>query len=688
MLKRKKRVISLLFSLACIISLHSAPAISGDSSFATNTFTSGPATFGQVIPQGFVKDAVSVGDLLTQTDVKVRWPDGTVRYAIVSTIIPESDAGPLGIFPSTKTTNQNFEESKNYIGDNHYLYIVLGMGEGEGTYDWGAYTYITDQDIIVSEDVYLDGPIVRERRIKKPFYNYVLDETGEQHQFLEAIFDVRTLVDGSFSVDVIINNIKHSRGTTVSYTPSIGTCESFKDHDFCAELYTKDRITHHYLTNWHMKFDVSGPERSVVSIDPEPIYQTKAINRLQRVHPMADTPFGEEFWPLGRGTLFPEMPRSGGRPEISAYPDWTSSCLVTHHPRACQVMFGNADFAAGAFPVHVVDDNGNLINLDDQRWRNYWLDFPLNRPAEQGWQGVEGPRGWLNGPFIPDNAHQPSLAYVPYLMTGSRYYLDEMAYWANYVLLSQFHPGRNERVGEPINQNTSPKFLWYDETRGFFHGLRNLTDTAAYLPDNHPMKSYFVETVTNNLIWLDYHVEHYVDQYHHNMVWEPGLLGVAWHWPGTFIGNNPWGDPELIYQSADQNNHLMWSVWHANGQGFSGGTSWMLQLAQFNISLMNDTHMRDRAGPYYTPIGRRGNPTDWFDNIRQTDVGPTQYEGFYGPGIRNACIIGLEHNIPGAQECYDYIHPIIGQRPYDAGDGLLIPDIYRRAGYAFAGPYE
>jgi hypothetical protein len=36
------------------------------------------------------------------------------------------------------------------------------------------------------------------------------------------------------------------------------------------------------------------------------------------------------------------------------------------------------------------------------------------------------------GPLAPDDEHQPSLALVPYLLTGDRYYADEMAFWANY----------------------------------------------------------------------------------------------------------------------------------------------------------------------------------------------------------------------------------------------------------------
>ena len=40
----------------------------------------------------------------------------------------------------------------------------------------------------------------------------------------------------------------------------------------------------------------------------------------------------------------------------------------------------------------------------------------------------------MNTPWTLDRAHQPSLAYIPYLMTGDLYYLEEMHFWASYDL--------------------------------------------------------------------------------------------------------------------------------------------------------------------------------------------------------------------------------------------------------------
>ena len=46
--------------------------------------TPGWATFGQALPQGAATGGLQVGRLATQTDVKNRWPDGSIRFAIVT----------------------------------------------------------------------------------------------------------------------------------------------------------------------------------------------------------------------------------------------------------------------------------------------------------------------------------------------------------------------------------------------------------------------------------------------------------------------------------------------------------------------------------------------------------------------------------------------------------------------------
>ena len=58
-----------------------------DAAVSRMTFTKGWATFGLAVPAGAARSGLQVGTFPTQTDVKVRWPDGSIRFAVVSTKI-------------------------------------------------------------------------------------------------------------------------------------------------------------------------------------------------------------------------------------------------------------------------------------------------------------------------------------------------------------------------------------------------------------------------------------------------------------------------------------------------------------------------------------------------------------------------------------------------------------------------
>jgi hypothetical protein len=55
----------------------------------------GWSTFGIALPRGLYRTKLSVGDLPTQTDVKTRWADDSIRFAIVTTRCPGQGSFPI-----------------------------------------------------------------------------------------------------------------------------------------------------------------------------------------------------------------------------------------------------------------------------------------------------------------------------------------------------------------------------------------------------------------------------------------------------------------------------------------------------------------------------------------------------------------------------------------------------------------
>jgi hypothetical protein len=134
-----------------------------------------------------------------------------------------------------------------------------------------------------------------------------------------------------------------------------------------------------------------------------------------------------------------------------------------------------------------------MPSLDTPGSAYYWLDA---RWRDNVSGGFTGPLGHLEHRAEPgDIAHQPSLAFVPYLVTGDRFFADEMAYWANFCLIGSFASDDNRKGARGL--------LIGNEVRGIGWALRNMGDAAAYLPDASPMKAYLAAKVWSNLTDLD-----------------------------------------------------------------------------------------------------------------------------------------------------------------------------------------
>ena len=77
-----------------VIASTPASAATGDN-LAVYHLTSGWATFGVVLPRGEAFGALQVGKLATQTDVKSRWDDNSIKSAVVSANVPSAGHYPI-----------------------------------------------------------------------------------------------------------------------------------------------------------------------------------------------------------------------------------------------------------------------------------------------------------------------------------------------------------------------------------------------------------------------------------------------------------------------------------------------------------------------------------------------------------------------------------------------------------------
>jgi hypothetical protein len=610
-----------------------APASSGSARPGlVATIKAGPgwATFGQVLPRGAAGKALRLGDLPTQTDVKTRWEDGSARFAVVTARVGAAGTYKLAAAPAS---------GKAFAPKVPEASVRLRI---DGV-DW-----VAKLPARPSADRWLSGPLVTEwRAVVAP-----VNPSGKAHPFLRVLFDTRAYADGQARLEVVTENVLNRRGATrVVYDVTVRAGGKV--------LFERKGVNHWYLTRWRKVFPL-GLEAAEVTPDFEPAYQAGALPRyLPVVSNEAGSPVGPQFELLQIGHLHPDMRDHGGRPELAPYPDWTARYLVHREPAQLRYLLAHADLA-GSWPTHVREaekgrwagiGKGRLVSIAERP--NFWLDG-RSPPSN----GVEGDMKAL-GMFVPDNAHVPSLAYVPYLITGDRYHADEMAFWANGGLLRTFQDTfYNARKG-------ADGLLGANETRGIAWGLRNLADAAAYLPDNDPVRAYLAARVRTNLRWAD----RYADGHRTPL--------------GTSFERK--GDEGRTHQLTWMNNYVAWAIDHANRQGFHGGLRLRDRIARFQLRLFTSRDFpREYAGVsiYFVGDGTPDGPggTRYYKdlkelfakNFRSGQDKTTPFAGFYGVDSRLMALIGMEQNWPGAAEACRYL------------DGQLGTDLVRRAGWSLA----
>jgi len=364
---------------------------------------------------------------------------------------------------------------------------------------------------------------------------------------------------------------------------------------------------------------------------------------------------------LENGVVMAYFPTTGGREDLGPYPTWTTRYLLDQGARARRMVLAVGDLA-GSFPVHQRDrKTGRIFSIDDHP------GFSLNprgtlekippRPAPD--------RPYLRpatSPYSVDNAHQPSLAFIPYLLTGDYYYLEEMCFWANWCMLVQNAAYRQKEKG----------LLAPDQTRGEAWALRQLVDAAKIAPDNHPEKQYFDAKVKNNL------------DFYCSFVAGPDATPLGSYTVGAsdayVRGRSPQERRKWLTIAPWQQNFLAWSLDHAVRAGYTRAAAPRDYFTRLQIGMLtNPNHYDIRyAAPYFHVLGERSGDTkryyttwkELFDKsfrVVSPDTKPSlpagDYGGSYAYIARAVLINAARNNVPKAKEALEVLETNMPNRP-------------------------
>ncbi len=535
-----------------------------------------PVTFGQVFLPGDISAnssvALSLGDGSTlpfQVDVKARHADGSLRHAIFSSALARLSANK----PQTIILSKSAAVSKPVSTTNPNELLREGF-KASVNLNIGGTVYSTSADQLLRAGKYttwLDGPVATEWLISAPLKT----AAGLEHPHLSARFAIRSYAGlNKARVDVTIeNNWAYEPGPqNFTYDAEILVSEQ--------SVYRKTAITHFHHARWRKVYWWGDAPQVDIKPDLAYLIASRAVPNYDTSIRISETGLKklESRWaaantePMEDGIVVRAMGMAGGRGDIGPLPQWAAMYLLSGDLRAKNITLGVGDLA-GSWPIHYRDKKTDKpVSLNDYPYMTL-----LGRPGDainpvtrksESFPSCGGDCKTSPFNYQPDTAHQPSLAYVPYLLTGDYYYLEELQFWADWNMLRS-NPGyRGAQKG----------LLHPDEVRGQAWSMRTLGQVAYITPDDHPMKTYFLERIANNINWYN---ANYVQA-------KPNALGVL----GASYKT---GSSSVIYKTASgprtgvapwQDDFFTWSVGYLAELDFDNIKPLLKWKAQFPVGRM------------------------------------------------------------------------------------------------------
>lgn len=558
-----------------------------------------PFTVGQVFAKGALLQTdglvgrMNNSGIALQVDVKATHPDGSVRHAIISGVVPSLAAGEVGnmdLFKAVTATKTPAAPT-----------TLTGAGFTAGvSANLGGVMYTASADALLKSGIYktwLSGSVVNEWHVTSPLKT----SAGVPHPHLTARFAIRSYAGlNKARVDVTIENNWAYEPAPQNFTYDAQVQVGGQT------VFSQAALKHFHHARWRKIFwwgsapqaEVQHNTKYLIATGALPNYDTNLIISPTALNGLDSRWTNSNTAPMGAGIVVTAMSTAGGRPDIGPLPEWGAMYLLSMDKRAKKVALGVGDLA-GSWPVHYRDKRTDLpVSLANYPYMTLLgnVSDTIN-PATKRSEAFPACGGDCTTVFKPVSSHQPSLAYLPYLVTGDHYYLEELQFWANFNMLRT----------NPTYRSFEKGLVKADEVRGQAWSLRTLGQTAYITPDNDPMKKYFVDRIGYNLDW-------YNTTY---SVGNPNKLGVldgagayafkavAYPTPaGANTGIAPW-----------QDDFFTWSVGHLFELGFANAKPLLNWKAMFPIARMTGSGYCWIDGAAYTLAIRPSSTSPVFSTI-------------------------------------------------------------------------
>jgi len=594
----------------------------------TNRFVSVPRFFKQGdIPQ-FAQAVVNGSGILTQCDVKNRWPDGSLKFAIISFVLPSvATSGTQVTFQNQASGNNTASLTQTDMLDPSYDF------DGTMQLSGAASRTISARAMLQAGHFryWLQGPIVTaviiEDRAGRSFDVNTDGGAGNPlHPIFEAWFypqgrkvELGFTLENSWASSTAANSARDQSFSLVLTTGSSSPVSRLTQATFTQQAFTR----------WRRSYWIgSDPVPLQFNWNPSYLLTTKAYPNWDTNYQPSETALSVEYSqysnllasrlsipgiddPNGNGGIADynqALNAAGAADWIGPASTWDIMYLLTGDPRMQTMMTQNADLA-GRFQMWFreadhnagsgkffdaptsgsVDTQGRVVSIN-ARQQLTLASWPAGCSSGEAADLISSnpPNG--NWTQVGDTSHMPDFAYIPYTLTGKYYYYEQLMMQAAY------------HIGMPIGCDQSDigyvrqghKGLLVSVGRNEAWFLRSIAYGAFMAVDGDPEGPYFLDKLKNNLAVLE--GEHNIPQD------ITGTADMTWSWN--------WGHSTESFSQASNPSPLgFWRVADCldgtttcyissglNASVVSAGSSpWMEGFVAYSLGMIRQLGLADTS---------------------------------------------------------------------------------------------
>ncbi len=437
-------------------------------SFQLSAATGGadlPFTLGQAFRKGDVPaGAQLVGSIpKLQVVVKNAWPDGSLKFAVVS-----GQATLAAGVPQTVTLGRGAPAARTPLGTEQLRATGISAALTAGSYGQAVWS---GPDWNLPFLAWISGPEMSSWIYRKPI-------GSDAH--LVAWLEVRLYAGGAVEVLPWIENgyikVPAPSNRSAVYTFSLGASERFRAEIDLPHHCRTVLIEGSALSHW-----LGDAPTVAVRHDKAYLQASRLVPAYRAQVPSSAKPLTtlvQSYVPLQRGNYSPAMGQAGYQPPIGLLPEWDVLYLASDDPRAYAGVIINA-YSAGRYGIHYRDEN----TLRPLRFSSY-PNLVVNGGGSVGISGTGAstkntftPLTSGTGPATWDVSHHPAMGFTAYLLTGRFYFMEEVQFTAtlNFLKISDRPRQFSDGVFQSSTANT---------TRGAGWALRTLAQAACVTPDD------------------------------------------------------------------------------------------------------------------------------------------------------------------------------------------------------------